>query len=141
LHNNECGWRRNALHTESRQYLGNAYRNVTGHTATNLQTTVTAKNAITLLLNEMISIRFDKNQPQRGNWLTQDRKDKRQREVRSEVFTSCGVVTVTFRVLLFVVTKCYSYSKIVLQLTVVPPGEYSIVTVTFSVIVRSYEVL
>jgi hypothetical protein len=27
---------------------------------------------------------------------------------------------------LFVVTKCYSYSKIVSQLTVVPPGEYPI---------------
>jgi hypothetical protein len=37
------------------------------------------------------------------------------------------IVTVTFRVLsLVVVTKCYSYSKIVLQLTVVPPGEYPI---------------
>jgi hypothetical protein len=32
---------------------------------------------------------------------------------------------------LFVVTKCYSYSKIVLQLTVVPPAEYPMVTVTF----------
>jgi hypothetical protein len=28
--------------------------------------------------------------------------------------------------LLFVVTKCYGYSKIVLQLNVVPPGEYPI---------------
>jgi hypothetical protein len=51
------------------------------------------------------------------------------------VFILCGVVTVIFRVLsLFVVTKCYSYSKIVLQLTVVPPGEYPIVTVTFRVL-------
>jgi hypothetical protein len=48
-------------------------------------------------------------------------------EVRSQVFILCGVVTVTFRVLsLFVVTKWYSYSKIVLQLTVVPPAEYPI---------------
>jgi hypothetical protein len=35
---------------------------------------------------------------------------------------------------LFVVTKCYSYSKIVLQLTVVQPDEYPIVTVTFRVL-------
>jgi hypothetical protein len=35
---------------------------------------------------------------------------------------------------LFVVTKCYSYSKIMLQLTVVPPGEYPVVTVTFRVL-------
>jgi hypothetical protein len=55
--------------------------------------------------------------------------------VRSEVFNLCGVATITFRVLtLFVVTKCYSYSKIVLLLTVVPPGEYQIVTVTFRVL-------
>jgi hypothetical protein len=39
-----------------------------------------------------------------------------------------GVVTATFRVLsLFVVTKCYSYSKIVLQLSVVPRSDYPIV--------------
>jgi nitrate reductase NapE component len=55
------------------------------------------------------------------------RSQKKSEEVRSEVFILCGVVTVTFRVLsLFVVTKCYSYSKIVLQLIVVPPGEYPI---------------
>jgi hypothetical protein len=48
-------------------------------------------------------------------------------KVRSEVFSLCGVVTLTFRVLtLFAVTKCYSYSKIGLQLIVVPPGEYPI---------------
>jgi hypothetical protein len=36
-------------------------------------------------------------------------------EVRSEFFVLYGVVTVTFRVLsLFVVTRCYSYSKTVL---------------------------
>jgi hypothetical protein len=53
--------------------------------------------------------------------------DRRQTEVRSDVFISCGVVTVTFKVSsLFIVTKCYSYSKIVLQLIVVPPGEYPI---------------
>jgi hypothetical protein len=45
-------------------------------------------------------------------------------EVRSEVFILCGV---TFRVLsLFVVTKCYSYSKTVLQSVAVPPGEYPV---------------
>jgi hypothetical protein len=32
---------------------------------------------------------------------------------------------------LFVVTKCCSYCKIALQLIVLPPGEYPIVTVTF----------
>jgi hypothetical protein len=54
-------------------------------------------------------------------------EDGRQTEVRSEAFILCGVVTVTFRVLsLFAVTKCYSYSKTVLQLIVVTPGEYPI---------------
>jgi hypothetical protein len=58
----------------------------------------------------------------------QKTEDKQKlKEVRSEVFILCGVVIVTFRVLsLLVVTKCYSYSKIVLQLIVVPPGEYPI---------------
>jgi hypothetical protein len=50
--------------------------------------------------------------------------DRRQTEVRSEVFILCGVVTVTIRVLSwFIVTKCYSCSKIVLQVIVVPPDE------------------
>jgi hypothetical protein len=54
-------------------------------------------------------------------------RDTRQTEVRSEVFILHGVVTVTFRVLSwFVVTMSYSYSKIVLQLTVVPPAKYPI---------------
>jgi hypothetical protein len=53
-------------------------------------------------------------------------KKKSDTEVRSKIFILC-VVTVTFRVLsLFVVMKCYSYSKIVLQLILVPPGEYQI---------------
>jgi hypothetical protein len=34
---------------------------------TNLQSMVTAKNAITLLLKEVISIRFDQNLPQGEN--------------------------------------------------------------------------
>jgi hypothetical protein len=56
-------------------------------------------------------------EPTSGRELTNIRQTE---EVRSEVFILCGVVTVTFRVLsLSVVTKCYSYSKIV-----VPPGEY-----------------
>jgi hypothetical protein len=47
-------------------------------------------------------------------------EDRRQTEVRSEIFILCGVVTVTFRVLSrFVVTECYSHNKIVLQLIVV----------------------
>jgi hypothetical protein len=54
-------------------------------------------------------------------------RDRRQREVRGEVFILCGVVIVTFRVLSwFVVMKRYSYSKIVLQLIVVLPAEYPI---------------
>jgi hypothetical protein len=57
----------------------------------------------------------------------EDRRQKTESEVRSEVLV--------YMVLsLFVVTKCYSYSKIVLQLTVVPPGEYPVVTVTFRVL-------
>jgi hypothetical protein len=48
-------------------------------------------------------------------------------DVINEVFILGDVVTVTFRVLsLFVVTKCYSYSKCVLQLIVVPPGDHPI---------------
>jgi hypothetical protein len=40
------------------------------------------------------------------------KKIQKKTEVRSEAFILCGVVTVTFRVsALFVVTKCYSYSK------------------------------
>jgi hypothetical protein len=35
--------------------------------ATNLQSTVTAKNVITLLIKEVISIRFDQNLPQGEN--------------------------------------------------------------------------
>jgi hypothetical protein len=53
-------------------------------------------------------------------------KQKSDEEDRSEVFILCGVVTVTFRVLWFVVTKCYSHSKIVLQLIVIPSAEYPI---------------
>jgi hypothetical protein len=62
-----------------------------------------------------------------GENTTEDRQKSEEEEVRSEAFILCGVVTVTFRVLsLFVATKCYSYSKIELQLIVVPPGEYPI---------------
>jgi hypothetical protein len=118
----------------ARRFLGNAYRNISALTATNLQSTTTAKNAISLLLKEVIFIRFDQNLAQGENWPTETEYDRRPKtnrrqkkkseEVRSEVFILCGVVTVTLRVLsLFVVTKCYSYRKIVLQLTVVPPGE------------------
>jgi hypothetical protein len=59
----------------------------------NLQSTVTANNAISLLLKEVISIRSDQSLPQGENWPTEDR---RQTEVRSEVFILCGVVTVIF---------------------------------------------
>jgi hypothetical protein len=50
-------------HAKSRRFLGNAYRTASFHAATNLQSTVTAKNAITLLLKEVICIRFDQNPP------------------------------------------------------------------------------
>jgi hypothetical protein len=53
FHRNEYDWRSNALHTESRRFLGNAWRNVSLHTATKLQSTITAKNAITPLLKEV----------------------------------------------------------------------------------------
>jgi hypothetical protein len=47
--------------------------------------------------------------------------------VRSEAFILCGIITVAFRVLsLCVVMKYFSYSKIALQLIVVPPGEYPV---------------
>jgi hypothetical protein len=71
FHGIEDDWTRNALHTESRWFLGNAYRNVSVHTATNLQNTATAKTAITLLLKGVI-IRFDQNLPQWKNWPTED---------------------------------------------------------------------
>jgi hypothetical protein len=63
-------------------------------------------------------------EPTSGREVVMTEYDGRQTEVRSEVFIFCGVVTVTFRVLSwFIVTKCYSYTKIVLQLIVVLPGE------------------
>jgi hypothetical protein len=40
---------------------------VSVHTATNLQSRITAKNAITLLLEKVISMQFDQNLPQREN--------------------------------------------------------------------------
>jgi hypothetical protein len=105
FHSNEYDWISNALHTESRRFLRNVYRNVSIHT-------VTAKKVITLLLKEVISNRFNQNPPQGENW---PRGDRRQTEVRSEVFILCDVVTVAFKVLsLFLVTKCYNYSKFVL---------------------------
>jgi hypothetical protein len=98
---------------------------------TSLQSTVMARNAITLLLKKEISIRFDQNLPQGENWPTEDRirQKKRIREnieedrtqKKSEVTPLVYVVSS-----LFVVMKCYSYSKIVLQLIVVLPGEYPI---------------
>jgi hypothetical protein len=49
-----------------------------------------------------------------------DRIRQKTEEVRNEVVLLCGVVTVTFRLVsLFLVTKCYSYSKILSQLIVV----------------------
>ena len=44
---------------------------------------------------------------------SKEEEEEEEEEVRSEVFILCSVVTVTFRtLLLFVVMKCYSYSKI-----------------------------
>jgi hypothetical protein len=45
---------------------------------------------------------------------------------QTEVFILCGLVTVTFQVLLYIVAKGYSHRKIVLQLIVVLSGEYQI---------------
>jgi hypothetical protein len=46
---------------------------------------------------------------------------------RSQKLILCGVVTVTFRLLsLNAVTKCYNYSKTVLQANLFPLGEYPI---------------
>jgi hypothetical protein len=45
--------------------------------------------------------------------MSSEAQKQKKSEIRSDVVSLCGVVTVTFRVLsLFVVTKCYSYSKI-----------------------------
>jgi hypothetical protein len=111
FHINEYDWRSNALHAESRRFLGNACRNVPVHTATNLHSTAVEKSAITLLLKEVISIRFDQNLPQGENWPTEVRIRQKTNRSQTEVFSLCGVVTVTFGVLsLFVVTKCYGYS-------------------------------
>jgi hypothetical protein len=99
--------------------------NVSVHTATNLQSRVRGKNSITLLLKEVIAIRFDHNLPQGEN--TTEDKQKSEEEVKFEVFILCGVVTVTFRVSpLVVLTKCCSYIKTALQLIAFPPGEYPI---------------
>jgi hypothetical protein len=54
----------------------------------NIQSTITAKIAITLLLKEVDSIRFDQNLPQ-------ERIDQQKSE-EEEDFVLCGVVTVTF---------------------------------------------
>jgi hypothetical protein len=70
---------------------------------TNLQSTVTVKNAITLLMKEVISIRFDQNLLQ-GQKRTRQRRRSRKSEVKYLVYVMPK---------LFVVTKCYSYSKIV----------------------------
>jgi hypothetical protein len=79
---------------------------------TNFQSTVTAKNAITLLLKEVISVPFDQNPPQGENWPTEGRwrqnteedrthkrtehrrRQKKKSEVGSEVFSLCGVIIV-----------------------------------------------
>jgi hypothetical protein len=61
-------------------------------------------------------------EPTSGREMTKEHRIRQKAEgVRSEVFISSGVVTVTFRVLLLlVVSERYSHSKIVLQLIVVP---------------------
>jgi hypothetical protein len=74
------------------------------------QNRVVARNTRTLLLKEVISIRFDQNLPQGKNWPIKDRIRQNTEdgvEVRTEVFSLCVVITV----------RSYSYSKNVLQLT------------------------
>jgi hypothetical protein len=75
-----------------------AYRNNSVHAATNLQSTVTEKNAIVLLLEEVIS------KPTSGRELTDRRQNKtedkqKSEAVRNEVLILCGIVTVTYVVL------------------------------------------
>jgi hypothetical protein len=54
-------------------------------TATNLQSTVTAKNAIILLLKEVNSKEFDQKLPQGENWPSEDRiQQKTEDEVESQ---------------------------------------------------------
>jgi hypothetical protein len=67
---------------QSHRFLCNTYRNVSVHTATNLQSTGTATNVITLLLMEVISIWFDQNLPHAENWPTEDRIRQNTEEVR-----------------------------------------------------------
>jgi hypothetical protein len=130
FYHNRNGWRSNALHTVSRQFLGNAYANVSVHTATSLQSTVTVKNTITLLLKEVVPC---------GSTYTyfRERTDQEKREynriqrrteyiVRSRKLEIKSLVYVVSS--LFVVTKCYSYSKIIWQLIIVPPGEYAVIS-------------
>jgi hypothetical protein len=87
FHSNEYNWRSNALHTESRRFLGNAYRYSNSEERDN---------------STVISLRFDQNLPLGENWPTENRQ--KSEKVRSEVFLY--VVSS-----LFVLTKCYSYSK------------------------------
>jgi hypothetical protein len=106
------------LHAESRRFPGNAYRNVSVHTATHIQSTVTARNAVTLLLKEV------RPKPTSGRELSnrrQKRREHRRWSRKSEVKTLVYVASS-----LPAVTKCYSYSNTVLQLTVVPPAEYPV---------------
>jgi hypothetical protein len=94
FHSNEYDWRSNALRTRSRWFLGNAHRNVSVHTATNLQIKITAKNAVTPLLKEMIPILFDQNLPQGENWPTDDRRQiVARRSYRTEVKSLFYVVS------------------------------------------------
>jgi hypothetical protein len=53
-----------------------------------------------------------KVQKQKSGTEAENRNQKQKSEFRSGVFILCGVITVTFRVLLWVVVmKCYNYSK------------------------------
>jgi hypothetical protein len=97
FHSNEHESGSNPLHTEYHRFLSNAYGNVSVHTATNLQRTVTAKNSITT--DEGGDLNMVQPKP----------KSETEDKQKSEVFILYGVATVTFRVLLlFVVMKCYS---------------------------------
>jgi hypothetical protein len=132
--------KKQCIDIQSYRVLGNAYRNVSVHTATNLQRRVTAKSAITLLLKEVISIQFDQNLPQGENWATEDiikqnakydRPQKRTEHIRRS--GKSEVKPLVYEVFpLFVFPKCYIYSKIVLKLIADPPGEYPIYRFIYS---------
>jgi hypothetical protein len=116
FHSNEYDWRSNALDTESHRFLGYVCRNVfrshgkepPKHSNSEERDNSTVEGG---------DIHTVRTEPTSGRELTNRRQNTRE----------YMAFTITFRMLsLFVVTKCYSSTKIVLQLSVVLPGEYPV---------------